>query len=90
MIQTVYLLQKVFSYVNHSGLNKLPFGFRIPKGIVTLAEKERKKGRYGVYRDIVPSCGSSAAPYFADMITEPMEKFMEKFYPDGRAKVNFL
>lgn len=54
-----------------SSYNKLPFAVRMPKGLVTQAEEERRKGRYSV---LFPSCGSDA-PYFADMITEPIEKF---------------
>ena len=51
--------------------NKLPFAVIMQKGLVTQAEEERRKGRYSV---LFPSCGSDA-PYFADMITEPIEKF---------------
>lgn len=40
----------------------------------------------GEYRDIVPSCGGSDAPYFADMILEPIEKFDATHFPDGREK----
>ena len=76
--------------ISHSNFNKLPFAVRMPKGLVTQAEEERRKGRYGYLSDLISSFRGSDAPYFADMITEPMEKFMEKFYPDGRAKVNFL
>ena len=65
-----------------SSYNKLPFAVRMPKGLVTQAEEERRKGRYSV---LFPSCGSDA-PYFADMITEPIEKFDATHFPDGREK----
>lgn len=53
--------------------NKLPFAVRMQKGLVTQAEEERRKGRYGYLSDLIPSFGGSDAPYFADMITEPIE-----------------
>ena len=53
--------------------NKLPFAVRMQKGLVTQAEEERRKGRYGYLSDLIPSCGSDA-PYFADIITEPYRK----------------
>ena len=65
--------------------NKLPFAVRMQKGLVTQAEEERRKGRYGYLSDLIPSCGSNA-PYFADMITEPIEKFDATHFPDGREK----
>ena len=65
--------------------NKLPFAVIMQKGLVTQAEEERRKGRYGYLSDLIPSCGSDA-PYFADMILEPIEKFDATHYPDGRAK----
>lgn len=40
----------------------------------------------GEYRDIIPSFGGSEAPYFADMILEPIEKFDATHFPDGREK----
>lgn len=66
--------------------NKLPFAVRMQKGLVTQAEEERRKGRYGYLRDLIPSFGGSDAPYFADMITEPIEKFDAKHFTDGREK----
>jgi hypothetical protein len=68
-----------------SGYNRLPFAVRMPKGLVTQAEEERRKGRYGYLSDLIPSCGSDA-PYFADMILEPIEKFNATHFPDGREK----
>lgn len=65
--------------------SKLPFAVIMQKGLVTQAEEERRKGRYGYLSDLIPSCGSDA-PYFADMILEPIEKFDAKHFPDGRAK----
>lgn len=65
--------------------NKLPFAVIMQKGLVTQAEEERRKGRYGYLSDLIPSCGSDA-PYFADMILEPIEKFNAKHFPDGREK----
>ena len=55
------------------------------KGLVTQAEEERRKGRYGYLSDLIPSCGSDA-PYFADMILKPIEKFDATHFPDGREK----
>lgn len=40
----------------------------------------------GEYRDIISSCGGSDAPYFADKIIEPIEKFNATHFPDGREK----
>lgn len=68
-----------------SSYNKLPFAVRMPKGLVSQAEDERRKGRYGYLSDLIPSCGSDA-PYFVDMILEPIEKFNAKHFPDGREK----
>lgn len=65
--------------------SKLPFAVIMQKGLVTQAEEERRKGRYGYLSDLIPSCGSDA-PYFADMILEPIEKFDAKHFPDGREK----
>lgn len=53
--------------------NKLPFAVRMQKGLVTQAEDERRKGRYGYLSDLIPYFGGYDAPYFADMITEPIE-----------------
>lgn len=66
--------------------NKLPFAVRMPKGLVTQAEEERRKGRYGYLRDLISSFRGSDAPYFADMILEPIEEFNAKHFPDGREK----
>ena len=68
------------------GFNKLPFAVRMQKGLVTQAEEERRKRRYGYLSDLIPSFGGSDAPYFADMILEPIEKFDAKHFPDGREK----
>ena len=46
--------------------NRLPFAVRMPKGLVTQAEDERRKGRYGYLSDLIPSFGGYDAPYFAD------------------------
>lgn len=72
--------------INHSNFNKLPFAVRMLKGLVTQAEEERRKGRYGYLSDLILSFGGSDAPYFADMITEPIEKFDATHFPDGREK----
>lgn len=72
--------------ISHSNFNKLPFAVRMQKGLVTQAEDERRKGRYGYLSDLIPSFGGSDAPYFADMILEPIEKFNTTHFPDGRAK----
>lgn len=66
--------------------NKLPFAVRMQKGLVTQAEDERRKGRYGYLSDLIPSFGGYDAPSFADMITEPIEKFDATHFPDGREK----
>lgn len=65
--------------------NKLPFAVRMQKGLVTQAEDERRKGRYGYFSDLIPSCGSDAS-YFPGMILEPIEKFDTTHFPDGREK----
>ena len=71
--------------INHSNFNKLPFAVRMPKGLVTQAEEERRKGKYGYFCDLIPSCGSDAS-YFPGMILEPIEKFNATHFPDGREK----
>lgn len=50
--------------INHSNFNKLPFAVRMQKGLVTKAEEERRKGRYGYLSDLIPSFGGSDAPIF--------------------------
>ena len=70
--------------INHETLNRLPLAVRMPKGLVTQAEEERRRGRYGYFCDLTP-CGSDA-PYFPDMILEPIEKFDATHFPDGREK----
>lgn len=72
--------------INHSNFNKLPFAVRMQKGLVTQAEEERRKGRYGYLSDLTPSFRGSDAPCFPDMILEPIEKFNAKHFPDGREK----
>lgn len=71
--------------INHSNFNKLPFAVRMPKGLVTQAEEERRKGRHGYFCDLIPSFGSDAS-YFPGMILEPIEKFNATHFPDGREK----
>ena len=66
--------------------NKLPFSVIMQKGLVTQAEEERRKCRYGYLSDLIPSFGGSDAPYFADMILEPIEKFDATHFNDGREK----
>lgn len=39
----------------------------------------------GEYRDIIPSCGGSDAPYFSDKIVD-LNEFNATHFPDGRAK----
>lgn len=56
--------------ISHSNFNKLPFAVRMPKGLVTQAEEERRKGRYGYLSDLISSFRGSDAPYFANKITE--------------------
>lgn len=72
--------------INHSNFNKLPFAVIMQKGLVTQAEEERRKGRYGYLSDLIPSFGGFDAPCFDDMITEPIEKFDATHFPDGREK----
>lgn len=70
--------------ISHSNFNKLPFAVRMPKGLVTQSEEERRRGRYGYFCDL-SFCGSGVA-YFSDMILEPIEKFNATHFPDGREK----
>lgn len=42
--------------------NKLPFAVRMQKGLVTQAEEERRKGRYGYLSDLIPSFGATHFP----------------------------
>ena len=63
--------------------NKLPFSVIMQKGLVTQAEDERRKGRYGYLSDLIPG---SDDLYFADMILEPIEKFNATHFPEGREK----
>lgn len=72
--------------ISHSNFNKLPFAVRMPKGLVTQAEEERRKGRYGYLSDLIPSFCGSDAPYFSDMILETIEKFDATHFTDGREK----
>lgn len=46
--------------------NKLPFAVRMQKGLVTQAEDERRKGRYGYLSDLIPSFGGYDATHFPD------------------------
>ena len=50
--------------INHSNFNKLPFAVIMQKGLVTQAEEERRKGRYGYLCDLVPLYGGFDAPCF--------------------------
>ena len=50
--------------INHSNFNKLPFAVIMQKGLVTQAEEERRKGRYGYLSDLIPSFRGFDAPYF--------------------------
>lgn len=68
------------------GYNSLPFAVRMSKGLVTQIEEARRKNFIGEYRDIISSCGGSDAPYFADRIVEPIEKFNATHFHDGREK----
>lgn len=52
--------------INHSSFNKLPFAVRMPKGLVTQAEEERRKGRYGYLSDLIPSFRGFDATHFHD------------------------
>lgn len=72
--------------INHSNFNKLPFAVIMQKGLVTQTEEERRKCRYGYLSDLIPSFGGSDAPFFSDMILEPIEKFDATHFPDGREK----
>ena len=66
--------------------NKLPLSVIMRKGLVTQAEEERRKGRYGYLSDLIPSYGGFDAPCFADMITEPIDKFNAPHFPDDEKK----
>ena len=66
--------------------NKLPFSVIMHEGLVTKAEEERRKGRYGYLSDLIPSFCGFDAPYFADLITEPIEKFDATHFTDVREK----
>ena len=72
------------SYTPSLSFNKLPFAVRMQKGLVTQAEDERRKGRYGYLSDLIPSFGCYDAPYFTDMILEPIDKFNATHFTDGR------
>ena len=62
--------------------NKLPFSVIMQKGLVTQAEEERRKGRYGYLSDLIPSFCCSDALYLADMILEPIEKLDATHFHD--------
>lgn len=55
-----YWIDGIYSF------NKLPFAVRMQKGLVTQAEEEQRKRRYGYLSDLIPSFGGSDAPYFPD------------------------
>ena len=42
--------------------NKLPFAVRMQKGLVTQAEDERRKSRYGYLSDLIPSFDATHFP----------------------------
>ena len=65
--------------------NKLPFSVIMQKGLVTQAEEERRKGRYGYLSDLIPSFDGSDVPYFSDMIIDIYE-FNKTHFPDVREK----
>ena len=44
--------------------NKLPFSVIMQKGLVTKAEEERRKCRYGYLSDLIPSFRGFDKPYF--------------------------
>ena len=48
--------------INHSNFNRLPFAVRMPKGLVTQAEEERRIRRYGYLNDLIPSFRGFDAP----------------------------
>lgn len=50
--------------ISHSSFSRLPFAVRMPKGLVTQAEEERRKRRYGYLSDLIPSFRGFDAPYF--------------------------
>ena len=83
-------MKKLEPYENQIGYlvgdSRLPFAVRMQKGLVTQAEEERRKGRYGYLSDLIPSFCGSDAPYFQGMILEPIEKFNARHFPDGREK----
>ena len=66
--------------------NKLPFSVIMQKYLVTQAEEERRKGRYGYLSDLIPSYGGFDAPCFAYMITDPIDKFNAPHFPDDEKK----
>lgn len=66
-----------------SSLNKLPFAVRMTKGLVTQIEEARRKNIGD--GNIVPSCGGSDAPYFADKIVD-LKEFNATHFTDGRVK----
>lgn len=49
-----------------SSYNKLPFAVRMPKGLVTQAEEERRIRRYGYLSDLIPSFRGFDATHFPD------------------------
>lgn len=72
--------------INHFNFNQLHFAVRMSKGLVTQAVEEQIRAKYGYFCDLYSPCHGSNAPYFADMITEPIEKFDATHFPDGREK----
>ena len=56
--------------INHEALNRLPFAVRMPKGLVTQAEEERRKGRYGYLSDFYSPYHGFDISYLANKIAE--------------------
>ena len=71
--------------INHSNFNKIPFAVRMSKGLITQAEEERRKVRYGYFYDLTHSYCGSDAPYYPDKIID-LKEFNATHFPDGRAK----
>lgn len=65
--------------------NKLPFSVIMQKGLVTQAEEERRKCRYGYLSDLFSFFGGYDAPYLADMIID-IDEFNKTHFHDGREK----
>lgn len=53
-----------------SGYNRLPFAVRMPKGLVTQAEEERRRARHGYFRDFYSPYHGFDISYLANKIAE--------------------